>query len=1053
MNRTEARFCDACGNAIQSAIAHSAERRQLTALFCDIVRSTPLARELDEEDLHRVVRAYQKKVVGVIERWGGHVEGYQGDGVTAYFGYPLAHEDDTERAVRAALEIVPAVGSLNLLEALGPGRKPPTLSVRIGINFGPVVVGELGAGELVQRQALGITMSVAARLQDMAQPGTVVISEATKGLVPGMFVTEELGLWPLKGDGGSVRAHVVRASTGVRSRLDTYSGYTAPVIGRERELADLSSCWKQVLRRHGQVVLISGEAGIGKSRLVRRFRELVSYSDDGRMFEWRCSPFHTGTPFHPIVESLEQHVGVGPGESRDQTSRRIKDALAQRRLHSEDESELNEASGLIAEMVSPGLQNADNASPQTADVRRSRTLDLLCDLVRAQANRVTTILTVEDVHWADPSSLELLGLLIERCGDVPVLLLLTFRPDFVPPWESAANVHALSLEPLTPTQCGELFDAMVGPRAIPAGVRDELLSRADGVPLFVEELTRTVLEPRADAGPKVLSAIPNTLRGLLVSRLDRLSPGAVTTIHLASALSREFRFDLLASVSARGTDALRADLQELVRSGLVYRRRALVNETYVFKHALVADAAYDSMLRSDRRRLHGQIAGRLREAFSSIAAEQPELLAHHYQEAGEAETAVDLWKQAGDNALLRGAYKEAVSHFDRGLELVPQLSNTGVRLQHEIELTESKGRALFSMLGYAHPDVESTFARASALCEQDGCAPPLRVLYGLWAVHISRSNREAVEALLPRFEDLASSGDPVALQTGHAHAGAYAFFTGNFEQCLQRMTEASRFHSTSWFGAGLYPFAYRMWSLSIMGRFDQATAAGDELQALAEQSRDPYGLAIAAGFRINVARDRRDLTATLQLAERQIAYTQRQLLPFWEGPAHCSRGWARASLGEVADGIAEITLGLRFLDAAGLRSTYAYQLGGLAEALLAGGDAEGAIAAAQRGLSMCETALDRFYEAELLRLLGEAKGRLGDLAAAQSAFERALELARRQSATLFALRAAASLAPLRTSQGRPDLARQDLESVLSCVSEGFEISDVVAVRELLAACA
>jgi len=1054
-----------------ATVAHASERRQLTALFCDIVEYTPLSQALDDEEgLHEMVRAYRRTVSEVIVRWGGHVEFYAGDGVSAYFGYPQAHEDDAERAVRAGLEIVHALGAVGANEVPGSKRTLSTLVVRVGIHTGPVVVGELGSEDRADKQPLGPTLNVAARLQSVAPPGSIVVSDATKRLVAGMFLTEDLGPLHLKGIEESVNAWRILESTGVRGRLAAHPSYSTELIGREQELTALQKYWSQARMGRGQVVLISGDAGIGKSRLLRRFLELIAAAGDGPVLEWRCSPFHTGTAFHPIVESLEHRLGLDRGASRDQIASRVLTLLTASELALKGQEGLVDASNLIAEIVSPGPPGSERTVRETPTVHRSRTLNVLRDLALAQARIHPSVMVVEDLHWADPSTIELLTLLLKSSSDVPLLLLLTLRPDFLtvaPPvmvaeWSSAEHVHTLTVDPLTPGESAQLFDALVGSRVVPPGVRGELLSKADGVPLFLEELTRTVLDRTADEAEQASFAIPNTLRGLLASRLDRLSPGALETIHLASAFSREFHFDLLAKVSEKTTAALQEDLKELLDAGLVYRQRTISSETYAFRHALVADAAYDSILRSDRRRLHEQIAHRLIETLPAVATERPELLAHHFAEAGKPEIAIEHWRLAGDGAIARGAYQEAVKHFDHGLELLPQIASEASRLRHEIALTESKGTALFSMLGYAHPEVERAFAHALSLCERDGSAPPLRVLYGLWAVHITRSNREAVEALLPRFQDLAASGDPVALLTAHANAGVYAFFSGDFERCLQQMTEATQWYATvehseflrrHGYGGGLYPFAWRMWALSILGCSDQATAAGKELQALAEQARNPYGQAIATGYLINLARDRRDAKHTLELAEQQIEYTRRQMLPFWEGPAHCSRGWARVCMGDVAAGIAEITLGLQYLDAVGLRATYAYQLGGLAEALITAGDFTGALDAARRGLAMGETALDRFCEAELLRLQAEAQLRLGDIANAENSLTRAIALARRQAAIFFAVRAAESLARLLIESGRRDHARQELQSVLSGVSEGLDLGDVLKARQLLDAIA
>jgi class 3 adenylate cyclase/tetratricopeptide (TPR) repeat protein len=1049
-NRADARFCDACGTAIAPSPGHGGERRQITALFCDIVGFTRLSATLDQEDLHGLLRNFRETVSTIILRWGGLLEPYVGDEVTAYFGLP-AHEDDAERAVRAGLEIQAALTARGQDPQVA-GAVP--LAARIGVHTGSVLVNESGEGEHAKTQALGLTLSVAFRLQGIARPGAVVISETTHRLTSGLFVTEDLGIPQLKGVDEGIHAYVVVRSTGVRGRVDAHPRH-GPLVGRAREREELEAVWRQTQLGEGQVALISGDAGIGKSRLVREFTGSLSSGDGRRSFEWRCSPFHQSTPFYPVIEGLE-HWGIGRGGASGDRVGKILELFSATGLHLAPPA-LVESVNLIADIVSPSRSDDESAVHETPVVRRAKTIDLLCDLARAQALKRPSVMVLEDAHWADPSTIDVIKRLSQRCRDVPLLLLLTFRPDAAPQWADISPAHRMSLEPLPSAECAALFDALIGQRAVAAPVRDRLLSRADGVPLFIEELTQAFVEAGSDRTSDLLSSIPDTLQGLLVSRLDRLSSRARETIHLASALSREFRFDVLARVSTVPEQALRADLRELVGLGLIQPGR-LGSETYVFKHALVADAAYASILRSDRRRLHAQIAHHLADSPSPLATEQPELLAHHFGEAGEPEKAIEYWRSAGDAAVARGAYQEAVQHFDHGLALLSEVAAGPLRLQREIELVESKGTALFSMLGYAHPEVETTFARALSLCEQEGSPPTLRVLYGLWAVNLSRSNRDAVEALLPRFEELSRSGDPVALLTARANAGMRAFLTGRFEESLALMTEATQWYSTTehsaflrrhGYGGGLYPFAWRMWSLSILGRAEEAAAVEHELQVTAEQSRNPYGLVIAGGFRVNLARDRRDPSVTIALAESQIDYARRQMLPLWEGPAHCSRGWACARLGAVSEGLAEITLGLRFLDAVGLRTTYAYHLGGLIETLLAAGDAEAALVEAKRGLSMCETGLDRFYKAELLRLQAECHQRLGDLEAAESGLHDALTLAESQSAMLYVARAAESRVRLRIEQGRTDLARLELEAVIAGLSNQSQTADHATMRQLL----
>ena len=1049
-NRPDARFCDACGHRFLTPAGPSGERRQLTVVFCDIVHSMRLAAHADDEDWQRVLAFYRKRVTTVIARWGGEVDFYAGDGVCAYFGYPVAHEDDAERAVRAALDIVAAIAEARLDDSPAIKSLWATLRVRVGIHTGPVVVADLGTGDKESRKPDGNTMNTASRLQDAAPDGTVVMSGATERLVTGLFVTDDLGTPELADVEEPIRAYLVTRS--VVGREPRGARYATPLIGRGRELAMLHGHWQQARAGRSQSVLISGEAGIGKSRLIRQFTEDVLGQEDARIFSWRCSPFHTTTPFHPLIGSLEQQLGFQRETTpRGEIAARIEGFLGAAGVT----VNLKEAAGSITELVAGDTDEA-GALSETPAVRRSHALQLLCDLAIAFARSRQTVLTVEDLHWADASTLQLLRLLVTCAADVELLILMTCRSDFIP-WPELAPVEKLTLDALPADASGQLFDAIIAGRAIPPTVRTELLARTDGIPLFIEELTRTLLDCPPDSIADVLSTIPNTLRGLLASRLDRLSPGARETIHLASALSRQFRFELLSAVATKSTAAVRQDLDELVRVGLVFRSRAPGGDTYTFRHALVADAAYDSILRSERRRLHAQIARRLADAFPAMATEQPEILAHHFGEAGAIETAAAQWRLAGDNAVAKGAYQEAVVHFDRGLALADELPGGRERLQLEIELTASKGTALFSMLGYSHPLVESTFARALALCAQDGIPPSLRVLYGVWAHHVSRSNREGVEALLPRFRDLAAGGDPVALLTVHATAGMRSFYLGRFEQCLEEMTAAMQWYATTehseflrrhGYGGGLYPFACRMWTLSILGRREEALAAEAELQQLAEQAGNPYGRAIALGYRLNLSRDRRDPLETIRIADEQIEYARRQLLPMWEGGAHCTRGWAVACLGKPAEGIAEIRLGLQYLDAVGLRATYPFHLGGLVEALLLAGDVDAALVNARQALAMCASGLDRFYEAELIRLEGECLRRLDQFEAAESGFRRGLALARGQAARFFTIHAADSLASLLVQQGRGDLARAELGAVIAEIGDALSPADVAGMQGL-----
>jgi class 3 adenylate cyclase/tetratricopeptide (TPR) repeat protein len=1044
-NRADARFCDACGAPLKHASVVG-ERRRVTAFSCDVVGYAELTEQLDGEDLQRLIQSYQGLVERTVTRWAGDIDCYTGDGVDAFFGL-TAHDNDAESAVRAALGIIAGLEAMRV-PALRSGDLLPHLRVRIGIHTGPVVVGAQGTTSGGRKQALGPAMNGAARLQSLAAPGTVIISESTHRLVADLFACTDLGEKALKGIKRPIRAFAVVRQTG--HGWQGQRDQRTPLIGRERELRQLLDCWRLARSGRRTTVMLSGEPGIGKSRLVRALVESAGIQAGAGFFEWRCSPFHADTPFYPMVEALQRYLGNEPSTPRDEVAVRIRAYVAATNPRLDDAA-IDDATALLSELVSPS-ETSGHSGEETPPVRRARTLTLIRDLARAQVLLRPSLLIVEDIHWADPSTIEVITQLKELEADLALLLVLTLRTDdggdgeSPAPWDQWDEVRRLKLKRLNKRQSAKLFDALFGERSISDDLRKTVLSRFTGVPLFLEEVTRDLAEAKGPTIEAVALAIPHRVEVLFRKRIDRLSSSARDTIRLASVLSRDFSFDLLASVGNKSRSALRDDLRTLRAARLVMTRRVVrrkgdVGETYNFSHALVADAAYEGILPHERRRLHLQIAQRLAELFPTIAQERPEVLARHFEEADSPGEAIEYWQRAGDRAIDRGAYQEAVSHLDHALALIPGLSPDERRRDKQIEITESKGTALFSKLGYAHPAVEENFAQASALCEQSGTTPPLRVLYGIWAVHMTRSNREAIEALLPRFFEIASAdGSSIARHTARASAGIVAFFSGQFTQCLEDMTGAvSQYaevgHSVQWhgYGGGMYPFAYRMWSLTILGSMDAAAAARDDLQRLARKAGNPYGIAIADGFCANVARDCRDVADALALAERQIDYTRRQILPFWEGPAHCTRGWARASIGHVEDGIAEIRLGLQYLDAVGLRTTYPYQLGGLAEALLIAGDLAGAKEAAEQGLAISQVALDRFYEAELLRLRAEASRRLGDAVAAESGFRTALALATKQQATLFALRAAEDLGRWLVECGRADEARQTLEAVLSTV--------------------
>ena len=697
-----------------------AERRQLTILFCDLVGSTALSRQLDPEDYRAAVRAYQAACAPVIERFDGHIAQYLGDGLLVYFGYPLAHEDDAQRAVRAGLAMVEAMGALTTRLEQQQGVR---LAVRVGIHTGPVVVGEMGAGGRREQLALGETPNIAARLESLAAPNTVVISAALHQLVQGYFVCDDLGAHALKGVDTPFQVYRVLGESGAQSRLDVPSprGLT-PLVGREAEVTLLLDRWAQVKDGLGQVVLLSGEAGIGKSRLVQVLKDHLAGEPHTRL-ECRCSPYHTNSALYPVIDLWQRVLRFETAEAPADKLHKLEQMLAQYRLP------LAETVPLFAALLSL----PDDRYPAlalTPQQQKQKTLEALLALLVARAAQEPLLLIVEDLHWVDPSTLEFLSLLVDQGPTARMLTLCTFRPQFTPPWPPRAHIAQLTLTRLPRPQVGRMVTAVAGGKALPAEVVQQIVTKSDGVPLFVEEMTKLVLasgllreheDHYALTGPLPPLAIPATLQDALMARLDQLA-SAKAVAQLGATLGREFTYELLRAVAPMDELELWRGLVQLVQAEVLYQRGALPQATYLFKHALIQEAAYQSLLKSTRQQYHQRIAQVLAAQFPETTATQPELLAQHYTEAGLQAQALPYWHQAGQRAIARSAYAEARQHLTTGLEVLATVPETPARHQHELDLLTALARVLGVTKGQAAPELEPVLTRAAALASAGGGA-------------------------------------------------------------------------------------------------------------------------------------------------------------------------------------------------------------------------------------------------------------------------------------------------------------------------------------------
>jgi class 3 adenylate cyclase/predicted ATPase len=1032
----------------------SAERRQLTVMLCDLVGSTALSADLDPEDLREVISAYHRCVAETVARFDGFVAKYMGDGVLLYFGYPQAHEDDAERAVRAGLALIDAVDQLQTSERL---------RVRIGIGTGLVVVGDLiGSGEAQERAVVGETPNLAARLQAIGEPNTIVVGPMTRHLLGGLFEYRDLGTVAMKGFPQPVQAYQVLRSSAVESRFEAFhSAGLTPLVGREEELELLLRRWQRATSGEGQVVLLSAEPGVGKSRLVAALQDKLQAEPYSRL-RCFCSAHHQGSALYPVIRQLERAAGFTQDDPPAVKLDKLEALLA-------GAATAAEAMPLLAELLSLPSDRYGRVS-LSPPAKKERTLQALVRQVEDLSRRNPVLWVFEDVHWIDPTSLELLQVTVDRVQQLPVLLLLTFRPEFSPPWVGQPHVTMLALGRLNRRDTAALVQRVVGDKVLPSAVVHEIIDRTDGVPLFVEELTKAVLEAGAGEGDAkaVLSrtspgalAVPATLHASLLARLDRLSPEAKEIAQSGAAIGREFTDDLIRTVSPLPEAPLQSALEQLAASQLIFRRGS---SAYSFKHALVQDTAYGTLLRGKRQALHARIARALEGKFPDIAATQPEVLAHHFTEAGLTENAVTYWRKAGQRAAERSAHAEAIAHLRKGLILVDRVAEPAERAHRELDLQLVLAPVLISTKSWSAPEVEQAYLRARDLCRQAGDVAQLfTVSWGLWLVYQQRCEFKTARDLLDELFALArQSTDPALLLQAHHAAwttllnlpdltACRAHLEAGLALCRPDAYRAHKFLYGSHDAAvcNRYTEAAALWPLGFP---EQALAAAHEAVSMARELSHPFSLVLALVFAAMIYQHRREAEPAREQAEAAIAVcAEHGIAPHLEAAGSILRGWAIAVRGQAVEGIAEVRGGLAAVQPTGVRIRRPFYLALLAEASAWAGEVEqGLIALAEAAAAVEETG-ERRWEAEIYRLIGELTlaRRGGDGTEAEACFRRALDVAGRQSAKALELRATASLARLWRDQGKPQQARDLLAPVYGWFTEGFDAPDLREARALL----
>jgi predicted ATPase/class 3 adenylate cyclase len=1046
----------------------SGERRQITVVFCDVVDSTHLSQQLDLEDYGEVMRAYHAAGTEVINRHGGYIARYLGDGILSYFGYPQAHENDPRRAIQAALEIIATLPKLNhRLQSLYPAMRDLPLRVRIGVHTGLAVVSEIGAGSYVDPAGVvGETPNIAARLQASTPPDSVVISGASYKLAEGYFICEAKGAQPLKGIAAPIEMYRVLGESGAHDRFEVVSriGLNA-LVGREREFAQLNDAWTEAKEGRGQVLLVSGEPGIGKSRLAQELKERVV--GEGRLrIEFRCSQYHRNSTYHPIVEYLQRLYGIGREVPEEERPGLLEEALRRQKLP------LSEVYPLFAALFSIPENPRFPQLALTPQRQRERTHKLLLDLLLNETASGPVLTVWEDLHWADPSTLEIFNLLTSHTKAYPLMVLGTARPEFIAQWNQPADARHLVLSRLNQREVEMIINAVTGAKPLPAEVVIQIVSKTDGVPLFVEELVKMVLESgmlnERDgqyelAGPLPSLAIPSTLHDSLMARLDRLS--MVREIaQLGATLGRDFSYSLIRAVSGIDEAALRNGLGALVGAELLFQHGSLPDATYYFKHALIQEAAYESLLRSRRTQTHLHIARVLEERFPLVAEAQPELLAHHYTAANYKDKAIDYWQRAGEGAARRSANKEAVNHFTAGLNLLASTPDTIERAQRELTMRVALGAPLIATKGFSAPEVAATYMRARELCQQLGETPSLfPVLFRMRSYYLVHGEAETAHELGEQMLRLAqNTGDDHFLIEGHYAVGAALFYLGEFVRArdhfrsMTAMYDQGRHSSHAYlYGQepGVASLSYEAWLLGFLGYPAQALAKIEQALELAEATAHPFSQGFAAVFAAVFFGQRGDIENTLRCAEMALQVSREHGFPLWEANGIIMRGWAFARMGRYEESIAMIPEGLARYRAIGAEIVRPHFLGLLAEVYGDAGQPETGLTVLEEALAIVnKNHLRNFEAADLYRLKGELLHRAssGNLREASAYLQEALRIASTQQAKAAELRAAIALSRILRDQGNHHQAKDQLAKIRGWFAEGFDTRDLENARAMLA---
>ena len=1028
------------------------EFRQITVVFCDLVGSTQLSETLDPEDLQKLIDAYRAECNKAINRYGGVVARYFGDGVMAFFGWPRAREDAAVRAVHAALEIVSNVSQIS-------GQA--TLACRVGICSGPVIVGETeDATNSWSMDAVGETPNIAARLQTLAAANTVLISDSTRRLVSAGFDLQDLGLQQLKGITKPVHVFSVDAAKNAASRFEAaHSESLTPLVGRSSELSLLLDRWNKVKEGDGQAILLSGVPGVGKSRLLHELKSHVGEEPHFLLLH-QSSPYHSQSAFFPIIEQIEQSANLSARESEAEKIAKLKSYLPPTADGSKEQLLL------LANLLSISVENERELAKLTPQQIKNKTISALVDLLLLLSLRHPTVCIFEDAHWLDASTVELVELIVTRIERARVLLVVSCRPEFRPSWIAHPNITTHSLSRLSHSEVKKMIHDLVGDENIPAQVIDQLVQKTDGVPLFIEELTTSVLSapvrtraPSERTAPAPAISVPETLSDALMERLDRVAPSR-RLAQVAAVIGREFSYGLLSSVMQIDEAEMQSALSLLEEADIIYRVSITPFVRFAFKHALLRDAIYDSLLRSKRQQIHADIATVLQSDYPELVENQPEILAHHHQEAGSHQLAIRCWLEAGQRALAHSANVEAIASFRRALQLLRTSPETPERNKQEIEIQLALGIPLIAVQGYASAETQEAFSRARTLCLKLGNAPEyFQALFGLWGHSWMSGKNDDALAMADEFMSRARGlSETVPLMVAHRIMGSTLLTVGNFQSSADHFENAIRLSAQG--KQPLYnlymvePQAASLlllsWDLWFLGYPDQALARVSEALELGRELGHPYTIAFAHYMTSVVHLLRGDAAHAFEHAESSLAMSQEQRFSLYAILSKISRGRAIGDLGRLEEARAEIALGIGEARRHGVGFMLPMMESWLADMHAKAGENEYALSIVD--VAIANVSNGRSWEAELHRqraqlLLAIDPSKVSE---AESSLKKSIEVARAQHAKSLELRAVTSLADLWRSQGKSKERCAQLEAVFRWFEEGADTADLERARNSLA---